>query len=157
MAPGSRCMSGNTYGCRMSWAYRWAVMVARINTMGERVLKAMEPHTITLAVGAVCRCKANKGLRRSSRSSFLVRGTTPNGGIDGWVSRAAHVIGTTIPNVLRPGAFVGFEDTQGLIMKVLPVPGWWPMKQLAVRVHFLRCGGLLDDWSVEGVLSLVFV
>ncbi|GFV68622.1 uncharacterized protein TNCV_2274851 [Trichonephila clavipes] len=31
------------------------------------------------------------------------------------------------------------------------------MKQLAVRVHFLRCGGLLDDWSVEGVLSLVFV
>ncbi|GFW80796.1 uncharacterized protein TNCV_3778761 [Trichonephila clavipes] len=32
------------------------------------------------------------------------------------------------------------------------------MKQLAaVRVHFLRSGGLLDDWSVEGVLSLVFV
>ncbi|GFT97675.1 hypothetical protein TNCV_275201 [Trichonephila clavipes] len=26
-------------------------------------------------------------------------------------------------------------------------------EQLAVRVHFLRCGGLLDDWSVEGVLN----
>ncbi|GFW84303.1 uncharacterized protein TNCV_1131721 [Trichonephila clavipes] len=42
-------------------------------------------------------------------------------------------------------------------MKVLPVPGWWPIKQLAVRVHFLRCGGLLNDWSVKGVLSLVVV
>ncbi|GFW18523.1 uncharacterized protein TNCV_1221841 [Trichonephila clavipes] len=41
-------------------------------------------------------------------------------------------------------------------MKVLPVPGWRSMKQLAVRVHFLQCGGLLNDWSVEGVLSLVF-
>ncbi|GFV39519.1 hypothetical protein TNCV_5038541 [Trichonephila clavipes] len=31
------------------------------------------------------------------------------------------------------------------------------MKQLAVRLHFLRCGGLLDNWAVERVLSLVFV
>ncbi|GFW62415.1 hypothetical protein TNCV_290891 [Trichonephila clavipes] len=28
---------------------------------------------------------------------------------------------------------------------------------LAVRVHFLRWGGLLNEWSVEGVMSLVFV
>ncbi|GFT72518.1 uncharacterized protein TNCV_973841 [Trichonephila clavipes] len=49
------------------------------------------------------------------------------------------------------------EDTEPPPVKVLPVPGWQPMKQLAVRVYFLRCGGLLDDWSVEGVLSLVFV
>ncbi|GFT95291.1 hypothetical protein TNCV_3325941 [Trichonephila clavipes] len=48
------------------------------------------------------------------------------------------------------------EDT-GDPSEVLSVPGWWPMKHLAVRVHFLRCGGLLDDWSVEGILSLVFV
>ncbi|GFW40703.1 hypothetical protein TNCV_4527921 [Trichonephila clavipes] len=34
-------------------------------------------------------------------------------------------------------------------MKVLLLPGWRPMKQLAVHVHFIRCGGLLDDWSVE--------
>ncbi|PRD29106.1 UNVERIFIED_CONTAM: hypothetical protein NCL1_30387 [Trichonephila clavipes] len=66
-------------------------------------------------------------------------------------------MGPAIPNVLQPGAFVWFEGTQGLLMKVLPVPGWWSMKQLAVRVHFLRCGDLLDDWSVEGVLKLVFV
>ncbi|GFU91362.1 hypothetical protein TNCV_2541301 [Trichonephila clavipes] len=39
-------------------------------------------------------------------------------------------------------------------MKVLPVPGWRPMMQLAARLHFLRCGVLLDDWSVEGTLSL---
>ncbi|GFV19569.1 hypothetical protein TNCV_477951 [Trichonephila clavipes] len=29
--------------------------------------------------------------------------------------------------------------------------------RLAVRMYFLRCGGLLDDWSVEGVLDLVFM
>ncbi|GFU57048.1 hypothetical protein TNCV_1779151 [Trichonephila clavipes] len=38
-----------------------------------------------------------------------------------------------------------------------PVPRWQPMKQVAVRVEFLPCGGLLKDWSVEGDLSLVFV
>ncbi|GFT61905.1 hypothetical protein TNCV_4497161 [Trichonephila clavipes] len=26
------------------------------------------------------------------QSSFLMRGTTPNGGVDGWASRAAHVM-----------------------------------------------------------------
>ncbi|GFS98854.1 uncharacterized protein TNCV_3528401 [Trichonephila clavipes] len=46
------------------------------------------------------------------------------------------------------------KDT-GPLVKMLPVLGWRSM--LAVRVHFLRCGGLLDDWSIEGVLSLVFV
>ncbi|GFX95556.1 hypothetical protein TNCV_4825711 [Trichonephila clavipes] len=45
------------------------------------------------------------------------------------------------------------EDT-GSLMKVIPAPGWRPIKQLAVRVHFLQCGGILDDWSV---LSLVFI
>ncbi|GFW65816.1 e3 ubiquitin-protein ligase RNF13 [Trichonephila clavipes] len=65
--------------------------------------------------------------------------------------------GHAIPNVLQPGAFVCFEMTQGPLMKVVPVPGWRSMKKLAVRVHFLRCGGLLDDWSVEGILSLVFM
>ncbi|GFX77844.1 uncharacterized protein TNCV_432291 [Trichonephila clavipes] len=32
MATRSRCMSGNTGGCRISWRYRWTVMVPRINT-----------------------------------------------------------------------------------------------------------------------------
>ncbi|GFX63256.1 uncharacterized protein TNCV_3895811 [Trichonephila clavipes] len=66
-------------------------------------------------------------------------------------------MGFTLPIGFQPGSSVWFEKTQGPLGKVLPVPGWRPMKQLAVRVHFLRCGGLLDDWSVEGVLSLVFV
>ncbi|GFT20608.1 uncharacterized protein TNCV_2184281 [Trichonephila clavipes] len=66
-------------------------------------------------------------------------------------------MGVTIPNVLQPGAFVLFEKTQGPLVKVLLMPGWWPMKQLAVRVHFLRYGSPLDDWSVEGVLRLVLV
>ncbi|GFT21710.1 e3 ubiquitin-protein ligase RNF13 [Trichonephila clavipes] len=145
----------------------------------------MAPHTITPAVGTGCRCKAKAGLRRSPwglhtrtrlssllrlnldsslkppgsiplQSSFLVRGTTPNGDVDGWMSRTAHVMGAGIPNVLQPGTFVWFEKTQGPLLKLL-VPGWRPMKQLAVRVHFLRCSGLLDDWSVKGILSLVFV
>ncbi|GFX89782.1 uncharacterized protein TNCV_2245821 [Trichonephila clavipes] len=92
-----------------------------------------------------------------AESIFLVRGTTPNGGVVEWVLRAEHVMDSTIPNGIQPGAFVWFEKTQGPLMKVLPVPGWQSMKQLSVRVHFLRCSGLLDDWSVEGVLSLVFV
>ncbi|GFU23705.1 uncharacterized protein TNCV_2341001 [Trichonephila clavipes] len=42
-------------------------MVHRINTRGDRELYAMTPHTITLAVGAVCYCKEKAGLRRSPR------------------------------------------------------------------------------------------
>ncbi|GFX36362.1 uncharacterized protein TNCV_4932751 [Trichonephila clavipes] len=67
MAPGSCCMRGNTCSCRMSWTYRWAVVVPRIYTRGDRVFLAMAPHTITSAVGAVCRCNAEAGLRRSPR------------------------------------------------------------------------------------------
>ncbi|GFY21573.1 uncharacterized protein TNCV_1167181 [Trichonephila clavipes] len=47
----------------------------------------MAPHTITPAVGVVCRCKAKTGLSRPGsiplQSSFLVRDTTPNGGVKG--------------------------------------------------------------------------
>ncbi|GFU90896.1 e3 ubiquitin-protein ligase RNF13 [Trichonephila clavipes] len=141
---------------------------------------------ITPAVRTVCRCKEKERLRRFPRGlptrtrlssllrlnldsslkttwfhstavCFLVRGTTPNGGVDWWVSRAAYVMGTAILNVLQPSAFVWFEKPQWLLVKQLPVPGWWLMKQLAVRGNFLRCGGVLDDWSVEGFLSLDFV
>ncbi|GFX70479.1 hypothetical protein TNCV_4474131 [Trichonephila clavipes] len=67
------------------------------------------------------------------------------------------MMGSLIPNVLQPGAFISFEETQGPLMKVLLEPGWWSRKQLAVHVHFLRCGGILDDCSVKGILSLVSV
>ncbi|GFX51102.1 hypothetical protein TNCV_2734531 [Trichonephila clavipes] len=68
MALGNHGMRGNTCGCRMPWTYRWAVMcvVPRMNTRGDRVLYAMAPHAITSTVGAVHRCKAKAGLRRSS-------------------------------------------------------------------------------------------
>ncbi|GFU82559.1 uncharacterized protein TNCV_4154291 [Trichonephila clavipes] len=104
-------MSGNTCGCRMSWTYRWAIMVPMSSTRGDRVMYEMTSHTITPAAGTVC----------------------------------------------QPGAFVWFEKTQEPLVKVLHVPRWRLMKQLAVRVHLLRCGCLLDEWSVEGVLSLVNV
>ncbi|GFY11404.1 uncharacterized protein TNCV_3182461 [Trichonephila clavipes] len=97
----------------------------------------MASHIITPVVGVVCRSKAKAGLRRSPRFSFLVSGTHPNGGGDGWASRAAHVMCTSIPNVLQPGTLVWFEKTQGFQMKVLPVPGGRQMKQLALSA-FLR-------------------
>ncbi|GFW31004.1 uncharacterized protein TNCV_2941041 [Trichonephila clavipes] len=46
MAPGNHCISGNTYDFRMSWTYRWAVMMPRINTRDDRILLAMALHTI---------------------------------------------------------------------------------------------------------------
>ncbi|GFS88104.1 uncharacterized protein TNCV_764831 [Trichonephila clavipes] len=68
MAPGSRCSSGKTWGCRMSWTYRWVVMVPMINTRGcDHVLLSMTPYTITPNVGPVCCRKAKAGLRHSSR------------------------------------------------------------------------------------------
>ncbi|GFV23671.1 uncharacterized protein TNCV_5108571 [Trichonephila clavipes] len=60
-----------------------------------------------------------------------MRGTTPNEIVDVLASRVAHVMGAAIPKSLQPGAFVWFEKTQRPLMKVLPVPGWRPMKQYA--------------------------
>ncbi|GFX42508.1 e3 ubiquitin-protein ligase RNF13 [Trichonephila clavipes] len=143
----------------------------------------MAPRTIT---PAVCRCKAKAGLRHSprglhtrSRLSSLLRLNLDSSLNTTWFhsaavqySRVRHHSkrmrrwgsvkgstrnGTVIPNVLQPGTFVWFEKTHGPLVKVLPVPEWRSMKQLTVRVHLLRGGGLLDDWSVEGILSLVFM
>ncbi|GFV78068.1 uncharacterized protein TNCV_2221 [Trichonephila clavipes] len=100
------------------------------------------PHTNTIVITAEFESGfvAKDDGSISLLSSFLVRGTTPNGGFGGWTSRAAYVIGTTIPNILQQGDFICFEKTQGALVKVLPVPGWRPLKQLAVRVHFFRFG-----------------
>ncbi|GFU18442.1 uncharacterized protein TNCV_1981171 [Trichonephila clavipes] len=138
MDPESRCMSGNRCGRRMSWTYRWAVMIPR-----DSVLQAMVPHTITPAVGVVCRCKAKARLKRPPRVQFPparhhskrrrrwvgVKGRSRNEHRDPKCPSARRL------RMVR-------ED----LVKVLPV-----------RLHFLRCGGLLDDWSVEGVRSLVFM
>ncbi|GFY07839.1 e3 ubiquitin-protein ligase RNF13 [Trichonephila clavipes] len=129
-------MIDNTCGCRMSWTYRSAVMVPRIHTKGDLVLKSMETHTIILAVREMSRYKAKSRLRRSpsvlhkrTRLSSLLRlnldsslkltwfhsttvqfppSTTINVGVDGWASKTAHVMGTAVPNVLQPGTLVWF-------------------------------------------------
>ncbi|GFY02999.1 uncharacterized protein TNCV_980041 [Trichonephila clavipes] len=83
----------------MLWTYRWAVMVQRINTSNNRVLKAIAPHTITPAVGVVYGCKAKAGLRRSplARHILMVREDTraPNEGATyAWMT-ADKVVGCT--------------------------------------------------------------
>ncbi|GFS94837.1 uncharacterized protein TNCV_4457041 [Trichonephila clavipes] len=118
----------------------------------------MAPHTITSAVGvSLPRCKAKAGLRCSPRAQSPrarhhskqrrrwvgVKGSTLNG--------RRHL---KCPSARR--LRMVREDTRSLV-KMQPVPGWRSMQQLAVHAHLLRCGGLLDDWSVEGVPSLVFV
>ncbi|GFV37632.1 uncharacterized protein TNCV_2687881 [Trichonephila clavipes] len=65
------------------------------------------------------RLKTNLGIRRPGsiplQSSFLVRGTTPNGGVDRWASKAAHVMGTAIQMSFNQAPFLSFrmvrEDT----------------------------------------------
>ncbi|GFX18016.1 e3 ubiquitin-protein ligase RNF13 [Trichonephila clavipes] len=146
----------------------------------------MAPHTITPAVGVISHCKAKVGLRRSPRDlhtrtrlSTLLRLNLDSSLKTTWFHSAAVQFprtryhskwrrrwvggkdstrnGRRDPKCATAGAFIRFEKTQGPLVNVLPVSGWQPMKQLAVCMHFLRCGGLLDNWSVEGVLSLVFV
>ncbi|PRD33298.1 UNVERIFIED_CONTAM: Astacin [Trichonephila clavipes] len=52
-------------------------------------------------------------------------------------------MGAEIPDVLQPGALQQFGKTQGPVVKVLPVSGQRPMRQLALRVRVV-C------WSVIG-------
>ncbi|GFY15652.1 uncharacterized protein TNCV_1283001 [Trichonephila clavipes] len=59
-----------------------------------------------------------------------VKGSTPNGHRD--------------PKCPSARSLRMVRERHRALVKVLPVSGWRPMKQLAVRVHFLRCGDLLD-------------
>ncbi|GFV68621.1 uncharacterized protein TNCV_2274841 [Trichonephila clavipes] len=67
------------------------------------------PHANTIVITAEIESRflANDDLVPFRCSRFLVLGTTPNGGVDGWASRAARVMGAAIPNVLQPGASYG--------------------------------------------------
>ncbi|GFX23430.1 e3 ubiquitin-protein ligase RNF13 [Trichonephila clavipes] len=142
----------------------------------------MKSHTITPAVGMVCRCKAKSGFRRSPRGlyartrlSSLLRLNLDLPQKTTWFHFDAVQIPRTRHQSKRRRQWVDVKDStrigrrdpkcpsvrylhmvRGPLVKLLHVPGWPPMKQLAVRVHFLQCGGLPDDWSVEGNLSLVF-
>ncbi|GFV55487.1 hypothetical protein TNCV_3776741 [Trichonephila clavipes] len=62
-----------------------------------------------------------------------------------------------IPDVLPPGTMRWFGKTQGPVVKMLPVFGQLPMRQLALRMRVLLCDCLLDDWSVKSTLSLLAV
>ncbi|GFW97071.1 uncharacterized protein TNCV_2696931 [Trichonephila clavipes] len=146
----------------------------------------MTSHTITPAVGAVYRYKAKVGLRRSPRvlhsrarlSSLLICNLDSSlkttwfhsAGVQfprawhhskrrrRWVNVKVRTRnGRHDPKCPSARHLRMVQEDTGFLVKVLPVPGWRPMEQLAVRMNFLRCGDLLDDWSVEGVLWLVFV
>ncbi|GFY34252.1 uncharacterized protein TNCV_2505551 [Trichonephila clavipes] len=101
----------------MSWTYRWAVTMLWINIRGDRVTFVAENDLVLF------------------RCNPVVHDTTPNGGVGRWVSLAAHVMGTAIPDVLQPGALRWFEKTQGPVVKVLPVSGQWAMRQLFQRMR----------------------
>ncbi|GFW85546.1 uncharacterized protein TNCV_851981 [Trichonephila clavipes] len=118
----------------MSWIYRWTVIVPWINIMGNRVSR---PGSLRL------------------QSNSIVRDATPNGGVSGWVSLAAHLMATSIPDVIQPGALRWFTKTQGPVVKVLPVSRQRPIRHLALRVRVVSCDSLLDDWSVESVFSMI--
>ncbi|GFV35507.1 uncharacterized protein TNCV_3205381 [Trichonephila clavipes] len=85
----------------------------------------------------------------ASKAGFLVRGTTPNGGFDGGRVKGSTSNGRRdhkCPSARR--LHMVREDTGALNEGATCA---WPMEQLAVRMHFLRCGGLLDDWSEPGL------
>ncbi|GFW32523.1 uncharacterized protein TNCV_676811 [Trichonephila clavipes] len=146
----------------------------------------MAPHTITPYVGTVYHCKAKTGLSRSSRGlhtrtrlSSLLRLDLDSSLKTSWFHSAAVDFPRAWHHSKRKGRWVGVmgssrngrcdpkcpsarclrmvrEDTGG------PNKGttctWMAAdKGVGCIVHFLRCGGLLDDWSFEGVLSMVFL
>ncbi|GFW06304.1 transposable element Tcb2 transposase [Trichonephila clavipes] len=127
MASGSRCMSGNTCGCRVSWTYRWAVMVPRINTRGDRVFQAMAPYTIIPAVGVVCLCKVKAGLRLSPRGSPLrqiIAGCVCNG----FMSTESGIPGTIFQqdNARLPVVKTIRDFCSAQHMQLLPRPAYSP-------------------------------
>ncbi|GFW88750.1 uncharacterized protein TNCV_4972431 [Trichonephila clavipes] len=127
MASGSHRMSGNTCGFGMLRAYRRAVMWCYGSILGVTVYFQFP--------------RVWHHSKRWRQWAGVKGGTTRNGHSDPKCPSARH---------LR----MVLEDTVG------PREGAtcaWMVADEAVGLHFLRCGGLLDDWSVECVLSLVFV
>ncbi|GFU83730.1 uncharacterized protein TNCV_523241 [Trichonephila clavipes] len=140
----------------------------------------MTPNIITPAVGAVCRCKAKVGLRRSPlvlytrpRLSSLLRLNLDSSLKTTWFHSAAVKFPRARHHSKRRILWVGVKcsarngshDPKCTSVKRLcmiredtgasnegATCAWRrTRKQLAVRVHFFLCGGLL----VEGVLNLV--
>ncbi|GFU07074.1 hypothetical protein TNCV_2993231 [Trichonephila clavipes] len=96
MAPGRCYMSGNTCGCRMSWTYRYTVMVPRMN-ISDCVLwwqwHLIPSHQLWDRFIA-------KDDLVPFRCSPISSCTAPPKRRRWWASWAAHVMGAAIPNVL---------------------------------------------------------
>ncbi|GFY14111.1 uncharacterized protein TNCV_3613001 [Trichonephila clavipes] len=182
MAPGSRCISKNTCGCRMSLTYRCHGSILGV-TVYCRQWHPIPSHQLGERCVAVKQkvgfWRSPRGLHTRTRLPSLLRLNLDSSLKTTWFYSAAIQFPRARHHSKRRSRWVGVKDITrnrrrdpkypsarhlrmvqedtGAPVKVLPGPGWKPMKQQAVRVLFLQCGGLLGDWSVEGVLSLVFV
>ncbi|GFW24130.1 hypothetical protein TNCV_4951741 [Trichonephila clavipes] len=77
MATGNRCMSGNTYDCRLSWTYRWAVMWCHRSILGVTVyFRKLHPIPLHQLWEWCVAVKQRQDLD-VHHSSFFARGTTP--------------------------------------------------------------------------------
>ncbi|GFT00642.1 uncharacterized protein TNCV_141871 [Trichonephila clavipes] len=150
MALVSPCMSGNTCDCRMSWTYRWAVMVPRNNTKGDRILQSMAPHTITPAVlnqdsslnttwfhsAAVQFLRAWHHSKRRRRW-VSVKGTTRNGRYDLKCpsARRHHMVreDTGAPNEGATCAWMVVDEAVGCTGAFLTM--WRASRRLVCRGH----------------------
>ncbi|GFX20072.1 uncharacterized protein TNCV_1436321 [Trichonephila clavipes] len=105
----------------------------------------MAPYTITPAVGVVCRFQFPRARHPSKRRRRWVgvKGSTRNG------RRDPKCPSTRRLRMIR-------EDT-GAPSEGATCARMAAHETVGCTRAFLKCGGLLDDWSVEGVLSLVFV
>ncbi|GFV57553.1 uncharacterized protein TNCV_4399091 [Trichonephila clavipes] len=146
----------------------------------------MAPHTITLAVGTVYRCKAKAGLRRSPRGlhirtrlSSLQRLNLDSSLKTTWFHFAAVQFPRAWHYSKRRRRWVGVKGStrkrhhdpkcpsSRRLRRVREDTGapsegatcaWMAADEAVGCTHaFLTMVGLLDDWSVEGVLRLVFV
>ncbi|GFX12827.1 uncharacterized protein TNCV_1975651 [Trichonephila clavipes] len=146
----------------------------------------MAPYTITPAVGEECHCRANAGLRPSppglhtrTQLSSQLRLNLDSSIKKTWFHstavqfpRAWHHSKRRHRKVgVKGGTHNGHHDSKSpsarhfhMVREDTGTPNegatcaWRQMKQLDIRACiFLRCGGLLDDWSLEGVMGLVFV
>ncbi|GFV72152.1 e3 ubiquitin-protein ligase RNF13 [Trichonephila clavipes] len=124
----------------------------------------MAPHTIAPAVETIYRCKKKAELRRSPRGLHtrtrlpsLLRLNLDSSLKTAWF----HSVAVQFPRAHNHSKrWRQWAPSYGSRSHRGPSEGatcaWMAADEhLVVRVHFLRCGGLLDDWSVEGVLSLV--
>ncbi|GFY33149.1 uncharacterized protein TNCV_5112101 [Trichonephila clavipes] len=123
-------------------------MVPRISTRGDYALQAMTPHTFIPAMEAVCRCKLPRVRHhfKWKRRWMGVKGSRRNGWSDPKCPSALRL------RMIREDTGASSVDATCAWMAADEGVGSTP-----VRVHCLRCCGLLDDWYVEGVLSLFFV